>query len=235
MTDKKPLKDHIKSGPKPNAKKVAIEKKLKELYYQDGITNRKAGEIAGCSAEEAGKQFKIIGAEVADHQVKDEDWITKNDRVRERSLEGLSEQIYHCDLVLKRLNDDRKKVKQMHENILPDLTQKVQDTELGEMLEKCDAKTVLYLQKVLNRDLDLYKNYGYYLLTFDEKIQTREVLKAELQQQYDTIETLPPPSEVLDRVVERKIAQKLKLAPALPELAKVTMTSPKKKKRKAKK
>ncbi len=216
MTPKKPKDKHIKSGPKSKAKVEAINKKLKECYFENGITYSRAADDAGCSEKYASLMFKKFGDDIAEHREPDKDWIDKNDRVRDRALEGLSLQMKEADTVLKRLKEDRKSSKQIQESILPDLGQKIQDTELGQMIEKCDGKTILELQQILNKDLNLYKNYGYYVLTIEEKIHTKQVFKAELQQQYDSIEILPPPSEVLNAEIERRIAIKQKLKPAIP-------------------
>ena len=216
MPAKKPKDKILKRGPKPTAQMKEVDKKLKECYFQNGITYSLAAEIAGCGIDHASLMFKKFGDEIAGHKEPDLDWIDKNDRVRDRALEGLALQIKESTEVVKRLKDERKSSKQIQESILPDLTQKIQDTELGQMLEKCDAKTILYLQQILNKDLNLYKNYGYYVLTIEEKIHTKQVFKAELQQQYDSIEILPPPSEVLNAEIERRIAIKQKLKPAIP-------------------
>ncbi len=160
--------------------------------------------------------FKKFGDDIAKHQEPDMDWIDKNDRVRQRALEGISLQIKDTKEVLKRMKDNRKHSIQIQEAILPDLTQKIENSEFGQMLEKCDSKTVFALQRILNHDLNLYKNYGYYVLTIEEKIHTKQVFKAELQQQYDHIEIMPPPSEVLNAEIERRIAVKNKLKPAIP-------------------
>ncbi len=214
------------------AKIKDINAKLKKLYYEGGITYSQAAEMAGCERHYASKQFKIFGDEIFQHQIKDEDWISKNDRVRDRALEGLTQNVRKCDDALETLEKRLKKTTEIQHVVLPDTVAKLQQTKLGEAIEHLKTSDVFAIYKIINTDINLWKNFGYLIEMISSNLKAERTLKAELQQQYDTIEILPPPSEVLDRVIERRIADKLKLTPALPELAKVTIKEKKVKKKK---
>jgi len=208
MTAKKPKDKKLKRGPKPDSKKKETDRVLKQLYFQDGITYTHAAEIAKCDIEHASLMFKKFGDDIQTHKEDDADWIERNDRVRESTIT--------------RMEEKRKKINEIQQAILPDLAQKVEDTEVGQVIlegidkEKIVWKDVLELQKILNKDLNLFKNFGYYVTTLEERIHTENIFNAELQVQYDTIEILPPPSEVLNREIEKRIADKQKLKQPMP-------------------
>lgn len=223
-----PFKDR-KSRTKKGAKQQDIDDALKKLYYEGGITYSQAGEMAGCSRQHASNMFKKFGDEIAQYQVKDEDWITKNDRVQDRALEGLSTNIRECNGSITEQKKRLKKAIEIQEAVLPDTAARLQNTKLGEAIEHLKPGDVFAIYKIINNDINMYKNYGYLVEQITNDMRVERTLKVELQQQYDTIEILPPPSEILDRVIERKIAQKLKLAPALPEPAIVKKKGKKKK------
>ena len=214
------------------AKMNDINKKLEELYFEGGITYTQAGQLADCSRQHASLMFKKFGDEIVQFKEKDEDWITKNDRVRDRALEGLSTNVRECDNSLASLEKRFKKTVEIQNAVLPDTVAKLQQTKLGEAIEHLKTSDVFAIFKIINTDINLWKNFGYLIEMISSNFKAERTLKAELQQQYDFIEILPPPSEVLDRVIERRIAEKLKLSPALPELAKVTFRKKGKKKKK---
>lgn len=214
------------------AKMNDINKKLEQLYFEGGITYTQAGQLADCSRQHASLMFKKFGDEIAQYQVKDEDWISKNDRVRDRALEGLSNNVTQCDDALETLEKRLKKTTEIQQAVLPDTVAKLQQTKLGEAIEHLKMSDVFAVYKIINTDINLWKNFGYLVEMISSNLKAERTLKAELQQQYDFIEILPPPSEILDRVIEKRIAEKLKLAPALPELAKVTVIEKKGKKKK---
>ena len=214
------------------AKMNDINKNLEKLYFEGGITYTQAGQLADCSRQHASLMFKKFGDEIVQFKEKDEDWITKNDRVRDRALEGLSTNVRECDNSLTSLEKRFKKTVEIQNAVLPDTVAKLQQTKLGEAIEHLKTSDVFAIFKIINTDINLWKNFGYLIEMISSNFKAERTLKAELQQQYDFIEILPPPSEVLDRVIERRIAEKLKLAPALPELAKVTVIEKKGKKKK---
>ena len=209
-----------------------INKKLKELYFEGGITYTQAAEIAGCERHHASLMFKKFGDEIVQFKEKDEDWISKNDRVRDRALEGLSTNVRKCGITLIELAKRLKETEKIQQAVLPGTAEKLLNTKLGEAIDHLKSGDVFTIYKIINNDINMYKNYGFLVDQITSNIRSERTLKAELQQQFDYIEILPPPSEILDRVIERRIAEKLKLAPALPELAKVTITDKKGKKKK---
>ncbi len=235
MEETEPKSKH--DGSITKARKKEIDSKLKELYFQDGITYSHAADIAGCSRKYSSLKFKYFGDEIQKHKEPDDTWIDKNDRVRDRALEGLSKQIKKSDTAIERLEQDLKKEKQVKDAIIPNLAQKIEDSEIGAViLEAVKDKTikwphVMQLQTILNNDLNLYKNFGYYTTTIEEKIRGERTFQAELQMQYDTIEILPPPSEILQAELERRIAAKQNLKPAVP-IQEVPKEKPKRKSKK---
>ena len=217
---------------KKGAKQQDIDDELKKLYFKGGITYTQAGEMADCSRQHASLMFKKFGDEIVQFKEKDEDWISKNDRVRDRALEGLTTNVRDCDYSLTALEKRFKKTVEIQQAVLPDTVAKLQQTKLGEAIEHLKTSDVFAIFKIINTDINLWKNFGYLIEMISTNLKAERTLKAELQQQYDFIEILPPPSEILDRVIEKRIAEKLKLAPALPELTKVTVIEKKKKKKK---
>lgn len=221
-TKKRTAAEKVKTGPKSDAEKKDIEAKLRELYLKDGITIQRASIEAGCSAPHASEWFKKFGAELAQHAIDvDENWLEKNDRVRVRALEGIAVQVVECDKKLSAMNMELKTAKEMQVNILPNAMEKLMDTDLGVALEgaisKLDGKTYLAIVQMISNDINMWKNYGYYVQTVRNNIRAEVILQAEFQQQYDTIEILPPPSEILDKMIERHIAEKNGLVQPKPE------------------
>lgn len=203
----------VKSGPKSTAKIIDINKKLKELYLQDGITYGHAGEIADCSPEYASLMFKKFGDEIAQHKEPDEDWLSKNDRVRDRALEGLSRKIKSSDDTIDDYNTRIRESKQVHLAILPNAASQLEKTALGGIITRLDVKKMLEIYNLVGSALNMHKNYGYYVETIINNKREEITFHAQLQQQYDTIEILPPAKEVLNAMIERRIAEKNNIKP----------------------
>lgn len=217
MTAKKPKSKHAKSGPK-GAKKKEIDDKLRELYLRGGITYTHAAQISNCSNEYASLAFKKFGVEIAENKEPDEDWYDKNDRVRDRALEGLSRQIKKSDENLSIMNQRLKNSKEIQVNILPNACEKIiGETSLREFVDSLKPKEFFALYGMMGGDLNMWKNYGYLVETINNNIRAETILQMELQQQYDSIEILPPPSEVLDATIEKRIAEKQGLTQPTPE------------------
>lgn len=226
FTNKAPIKikkliiPSVRDGPKTAAHKETIDKTLRELYYEDGITYTHAGEIAGCSPEYASLQFKKIGDEIARNKPIDEDWIAKNDRVRDRALEGLSRQIKDSDQEIIKYQKRTKEMQEIQDLILADTKQQLDDTPIGILIKKAkleiDNKTLLSIYNMLGSSLNMHKNYGYYVETIINNKREELTFHAQLQQQYDTIEILPPAKEVLNAEIERRIAEKNNIKPVEP-------------------
>lgn len=198
----------VKSGPKPVAKKDDIEKKLRELYYQDGITYTHAAELAGCGADYSALMFKKFGEEIARNKPIDEDWLAKNDRVRDRALEGLSRQIADSDNEIIKFNARIKSAKLIQLAILPNAAGQLEETALGGIIARIDVKKMLEIYNLVGSALNMHKNYGYYVEQIVKNKREEITLHAQLQQQYDTIEILPPAKEILNAEIERRIAAK---------------------------
>lgn len=194
-----------KSGPKSDVKKEDLDKTLKELYYEDGITYSHAAELAGCSPLYSSIAFKKFGNEIAEYREKDEDWIAKNDRVRDRALEGLSRKIKNSDEEIERYRTRIREQKAIQLAILPNAAEKLENTALARIITKLDVKKMLEIYNLVGSTLDMYRNYGYYTETIINNLRAEIILHVQLQQQYDTIEILPPAKEVINAEIERRI------------------------------
>lgn len=239
MTARKSEDEKLKKGPKPASKWVDIDNKLRELYLQDGITITRAAIIAGCDAKHASLQFKKFGEEIAEHVMAgDEDWLEKNDRVRARALEGLAVQVQSSDDKLGAMKLELKSAKELQANLIPNAMEKFMDTELYAAvqgaIEKMDTKTFFAIYSMMQGDINMWKNYGYYVQTIRNNIRAETQLNLEIQQQYDTIEIMPPASEIMDRIIERKIAEKQGLTQPVPVTEQQTIKSTAKSKPKTK-
>ena len=221
MTAKKPKSKHAKPGPK-GAKKKEIDDKLRELYVRGGITYTHAAEIAGCSIEYASLAFKKFGDEIANHKEPDEDWYAKNDRVRDRALEGMSRQIKKSEENLSLMSKRLKNAKEVQINILPNACEKIYEkTGIQEFVKSLKPKEYIALLGMLGGDLNLWKNYGYFIETINNNIRAETIFQMEMQQQYDALEIIPPPREILDAMIERRIAEKQGLTQPTPEEIKI--------------
>jgi len=210
------------SGPKSESQKMIINNKLKELYFEDGITYTHAAEIACCSRQYASITFKQLGDEIAQYKEKDETWIEKNDRVRDRALEGLSKQLKKSDSRLVQLKNQLTSVTEMQINILPNTAEKIQnETSLGEFIKTLGVKDLMDLYTMIQTDINMWKNYAYLIQTIGNNLRAETTLNLEVQQQYDSIEIMPPPSEILNAEIERRIAAKQGLTQPTPEAVEV--------------
>jgi len=196
---KKSRPQQAKRGPKDAKEKILVDQKLRELFYEDGITPWSASISAKCGYEYAIAKFKEFGDYIVEKET--EDWIDRNERVRKRALEGIAKNIAKAKEAFKRLQDQLWGAREIHNKIKLKLAQKLEDEPFGE---------------VLINNLNIEKNYGYYVATLEEKIKGQHIFLSELVQQYDAIEILPPPSAVLQAELEKRIAEKQKLTPALP-------------------
>ncbi|KKN76206.1 hypothetical protein LCGC14_0372320 [marine sediment metagenome] len=224
-TKKKPTKrsrpQKAKTGRKDSKAKVEQDIKLRQLYSQDGITPWSASQEVHCGYEYAVKKFKEFGQELTDAE--DENWIERQDKVRKRSLEGLSIQIKDAEVQIKGTEKRLEKSRDMQESLIDTMVENVQNTELGGIIEDAigrvaDAKVVMVIFKQLTNDINMWKNYGYLVEQVQSTLNRERVFKAELQMQYDGIEIMPPPSAVLEAEIEKHIASKNDLfAPKIPQ------------------
>ncbi len=211
MKKKTPKKKLKKTAGRTPETRKQIDNKLLELFNEGGITHGHAGELARCSRQYASEKFKKFGDEIQASQPVYESWVMKNDRVRDRALEGLSRNVKNCDDTIQELKKRLKEAQSVQTEIFPETANKVQDTELGEALKHITAKTLFAIYKFLSTDMNMWKNYGYYVETISNNLRAETILKAEFQQQFDTIEILPPATEILDREIEKRIAEKQNL------------------------
>ena len=206
------------SGPKSRSRKKAINNKLKELYYTDGITYTRAASIACCSRQYAARIFWKLAEEIAKYKEEsNETWIEKNDRVRDRALEGLSIQLEKSNNRLQAMKKQIKKAIEMQEALLPNLSEKIaNEANLGQALGSLSPEDLVILHSLITDGITTWKNYGYYVQVIGNNIRSETTLNLEVQQQYDTIEILPPPSEILNAEIERRIADRQGLAQPVP-------------------
>ena len=191
---KLPQRKAAKAGPKDKKRKSDTDKKLTELFFQDGITPWRASIAANCSYDYALKIFGALGTKIVDKE--QEDWIDRNEKVRKRTLEGLALKLENANVIIKEVKTHITK----YEEIQVDIQEDKDDKD--------------------HYDLNLYKNYGHLIGTFYGTLHQQEVFAAELQQQYSAIEILPPPKAVLEVELEKRIAEKQNLAPAIPQQVK---------------
>jgi Ni,Fe-hydrogenase I large subunit len=215
MNPKKKPKKKAHPGPKP--KNTEQDKILLKLFNEDGITFSHAAEITGCSRQYASKKFAEFGDIIDKEKQVYDSWVDKNDKVRDRALEGLSRNVADSDRNIERIAEHLKRAQSVQAAIIPQMIDEVEDSEIGQALQHVDQKVVLQIYQKLSKDLNMYKNYGYYIETISNNLRAEKTLKAELQQQYDTIEILPPASEILDKEIERRIAEKQHMQPLTEE------------------
>lgn len=214
MTNKKPKSKHAKRGPKP--KNGNVDEILLHLFNEDGITYGHAAEIAKCSNEYASKKFYEFGDKIEKNKLIYESWVDKNDKVRDRSLEGISRNVVQCDSTILEIKKRLEKAQEMQAAIIPKIIDRVENSDVGAVLKNVDFDVILGIVKAVSSDLNLWKNFGYYAETISNNLRAEIVLKAELQQQFDAIEIMPPASEILDREIERRIAEKQNLQQVTP-------------------
>lgn len=194
-----------KPGPKSPANKKKVNEQLRALYREDGITVTHAAEIAECSVDYTSKKFIEFGDEIAKNQPEDQDWFSKNDRVRYRALEGLSLKIHNSDQMIENILNRIKEMKEIQDSILPQTTDDVKEWLIEIDPDKFDHKGLLLLYAKIGNDLNLHKNYGYLIETIYKELREEKELHARLQAQYDTIEITPPPLEVLNSMIAKRI------------------------------
>jgi archaellum component FlaC len=211
MTYKKPKDKHVKPGPKSAAKRKEIDKKLKELYFKGGITYTQAAIDADCGAEYASLQFKKFAEQITEYE--DTDWLENEANERTRALEGISKMIQEREETLERHEKRLKKMLEIHNAILPNLVQKVEDSKVGRVLANMDMDDVLEVYKIISKDLDMYKNYGYHIDGIESTIRQESIFKAELQMEYSAIKMKPPIKERMIAELEKRIAEKNNLQP----------------------
>src|SRR5690348_9764168 len=78
-------------NPQDPKEKIELHRKLRECFMEDGITPNVAATKCGCSYRYAVWYFKRLGMIITEEE--EHDWIERNDIVRKRALEGISQRI----------------------------------------------------------------------------------------------------------------------------------------------
>jgi len=208
--DKKIL---IGDGPKDPKDKIELHKKLRECFMEDGITPYAASVRCGCNYRYAVHYFKRLGTIISEEE--EHDWIERNDIVRKRALEGLALKITEIKPRIELIQKAVDEAREMQGILTVKTIDKAKKGHLQvffqELAEDEEQEVFFEIINFLAGYLKEYTNLGY---LFNQELQTEKILRtfaAELQQQYDSIEILPPPSEVLRAELEKRIAEKQNL------------------------
>lgn len=208
---KRPQK--AKAGRKSTKVKIEQDLALRKLFDKDGMTPWFASNKVNCGYEYAVQKFKEFGQLLTDAE--DEDWIERQDKVRKRSLEGLTVQIKDSEKIVETVQKRLEKTRDVQESLMDKLVEDVEKSELGSVIQdsigRIDGKIVFAIYTKLSNDLMMYHNFGTLVERIQRQLQGERTFKAELQMQYDGIEILPPPSAVLDAQIEKAIAKKQEL------------------------
>jgi len=200
--------------------KVELNKKLRDCFMEDGMTANMAATKCGCSYRYAVWYFKRLGMIITEEE--EHDWIERNDIVRKRALEGISTRIEDLKPRIKVAREAVDEAREMQKKLLEKTLSKAKKSHLQiffqELAQDEEQEIFFEIINFLAGYLKEYANLGY---LFNQQMLTEKALlvfSAELQQQYDSIEILPPPSEVLEAELEKRIAAKQNLYPvAIPE------------------
>lgn len=207
-------------NPQDPKEKIELHRKLRDCFNEDGITPNLAATKCGCSYRYAVWYFKRLGMIITEEE--EHDWIERNDIVRKRALEGIALKIEDLKPRIQVAREAVDESREMQKQLLPKTIERAKKSHLKEffdMLAEDEEKEAFFeIISFLGGYLKEYANLGY---LFNQELQTEKMLmtyNAELQQQYDSIEILPPPSEVLEAELEKRIAAKQNLYPvAIPE------------------
>lgn len=216
--NKRPQK--AKTGRKTTKVKIEQDIKLRELFDKDGMTPWFASNQVNCGYEYAVRKFKEFGQTLTDAE--EENWIERQDKVRKRALEGWSIQIKDAEIIIETVQKRLEKTRDIQESLMDTVVEDVEKTELGEIivdaLGRIDGKVALAIFRQLSNNLMMYNNFGVLVERIQRQLQGERTFMAEIQQQYDGIEILPPPSAVLEAEIEKHIALKNELfAPKIPQ------------------
>ena len=211
----------IGDGPKDGKEKLELHRKLRECFFEDGITSNQAATKCGCSYRYAAWYFRYLGLLI--NEAEEHDWLERNDIVRKRALEGISVKIQDLKPRITLIREVVDEARKMQKLLLPNAIDKAKKGHMQiffqELAEDEEAETFFEIVNFLSNYLKEYANFGH---LFNQQIQTEKMMltyAAELQQQYDAIEIMPPPSAVLELELEKRIADKQKLfKTAMPQL-----------------
>lgn len=210
----------VKRGPKKPGDKIEIERKLRELFDEDGITPWLASRIVGCDFRFAVSRFNHYAEQII--EAEEQDWIARNEKVRKRALEGISTKIKIAKEDLKIIEKQLDTNQKFQEAAIHDTVEYLKKSPIGIAMGHLKEEDFFDLVSLLRRELDIHKSYGFLLVQDIQQLRSQRTFAAELQQQYDSIEILPPPSAVLELELEKRIAAKQELMqPAIPGRKKI--------------
>jgi len=197
-------------GRKPANVKTEIDKQLTELYFRGGIDPWHASINVKCSYEYAVAKFKDLGEKQVEKE--EEDWFEKNKRVRLRALSGISNDIKDSEKRITRLTSQLGTAREIYNGMMGHVIEDVENSSsyehLQDVVSELKQSHILELYNILDRGLNMQKNWGYYINTLEQTLNKEHIFKSELQQQYDSIEIIPPPEQVLEILIEKRIAEK---------------------------
>ena len=189
-TEKKQAKDR-KGGPKTKPQKKKMLEELKEIFLLDGMTAYQASQQTEYDFKTVQNYFNQWADEIIDAEGH-EDWVEREARVRTRSLEGVS----------KKLTTVRERLTKLHK-ILDELI----DTRT--LLTSKEKQKDKKIQKIIDSlDSDKTEKLNVEVERYERIVRLNDIMSSELQQQYDAIEMMPPAEAILDRELEKLIAEK---------------------------
>jgi hypothetical protein len=180
-----------KTGRKTPKESKEMQEVLRELFLEDGMTAYQAAQITGNHFRTVQNYFD----EWADEIIKvsgHETWIAREKRVRARALEGIS----------KKLTSVRTRLAKLY-SILDELI------EVRSLVTKHEKALDRKLQAVVNTlDDDKFDKLNSEIERYERIVRLNDILASELQIQFDSIEMMPPSEAILDRELEKLIAEK---------------------------
>lgn len=154
---------------------------LKELFLMGGITPTQAGDFIGVNFITVRTYFQEWAEEIIhdpDHQT----WAEREAHARVRALESITKQII-------KVNETLSRFEKILENLLVKKNKKTKEFELKE--------------EVLN-----IENLIFRIVNIEKIVRLNRIYHSELQQQYASIEMMPPVAEILEKELEKWIAAK---------------------------
>ena len=203
-----------KTGRKPDNLKEEQITKLRELFFKNEDTARSASEKVGCGYDFASLQFHLIARELQNKNGLT--WIEQADDTRVQAIEGFNYKIEEAEnriIEVKKVYDE---VSQVHFELKPRMIKKLNDSEVGKKLGHLEPEEFSQLIMFLRDYLKQYVDMGFLRESWNKELRNERIYKTELQMQFDDLKLTVPPSIVLDALMEKAIAEKMNMVPALP-------------------
>lgn len=200
---------------KGEAIKAEQQQQLKDLFYKNEDTARSAAEKVGCSRQYASNYWHTLAVELQEKNGLT--WIEQADDTRSQAIEGFTTKIEEAD---KRIIETRKvydEVSQVHFELRPRYLEKLNKSEVGKKLGVLEPEEFSQLIMFLKGYLKEYAEIGFLRESWNKELRQERIYKTELQMQYDDLRLTVPPSIVLDTLMEKAIAEKMNMKPALPQ------------------